>query len=266
MHSKDLKPYEYRLLLGKVLNQSFEWVFMHLPNLVLSKAQRYELNELIERRLKGEPIAKILGYKEFYGRRFFTNIYTLDPRPDSESLIEGVQKHFPKTKSCYQILDLGVGTGCLLFTLMCEFPSAVGLGVDCSWEALVVAKKNQEYLKLTNRSVLVQGNWTEALVGKFDIIISNPPYIATTEQLDVSTLYDPAVALFSGKTGIEAYKQILPRIPSLLSHGGKVFFEIGKGQELCVENIALSSGLKSEGIFTDLSGTIRVLCYSSSNK
>lgn len=262
INSEILDPKEYRLLLGGVLNQSPEWVFMHLPTLVLSTEQNHQLKEFINRRLNGEPIAKILGNKEFYGHRFFTNAHTLDPRPDSETLINAVLKYFLPDKP-HQILDLGVGTGCLLFTLLCELPNSYGIGVDYSWDALMVAQRNQEYLNLINRSSLVQSHWAKALQGKFDIIVSNPPYIATSEQLDISTLYDPTIALFSGKTGIEAYAQILPRILSLLKPHGKLFLEIGKNQELCVENIAIAAGLKSESTFTDLSGTLRVLCYSA---
>ena len=262
---KILESNEYRLLLGKVLNQSPEWVFMHLLNLVLSDEQQQQLDELVNRRLSGEPIAKILGYKEFYGRRFFTNAHTLDPRPDSETLIDAVLKYF-SVDALYQILDLGLGTGCLLFTLLSELPNSYGVGIDYSWDALMVAQKNQAYLNLTNQSALIHGNWATALQGSFDIIVSNPPYIATSEQLDVSTLHDPKLALFSGETGVEAYAQILPQIKSLLKPGGKAFLEIGKAQELCVENIALAAGLKSESTFTDLSGTIRVLCYGANKR
>jgi len=252
---------EYRLLLGAVLGKSPEWVFMHLPKLVLSAEQKLKLNELVQRRVNGEPIAKILGYKEFYGRYFFTNAHTLDPRADSETLIDAVRKYF-SSAGPYQILDLGLGTGCLLFTLLCEFPNAYGIGVDYSLEALQVAKRNQENLNLTNRSNLIQSSWISALQGNFDIIVSNPPYIAISEQLDASTLHDPSMALFSGQTGLEAYEQILPKLKRLLKPKGKIFLEIGRGQELCVEKIAIAAGLANESVFTDLSGIIRVLCYS----
>jgi release factor glutamine methyltransferase len=258
---KIIEVSEYRLLVGAILEQSLEWVFMHLPTLALSDEQRQKLDEYVQRRAKGEPIAKILGYKEFYGRHFFTNAHTLDPRPDSETLIDAVRKYFLPAEP-YQILDLGLGTGCLLLTLLCELPNAYGVGVDCSWDALMVAKRNQEKLNLTNRSCLIQSSWTTALQGRFDIIISNPPYVATTELLDVSTLHDPTMALFSGKTGVEAYGQILPKLKLLLKPSGKAFLEIGKGQELCVEKIAMAAGLINEGVFRDLSGVVRVLCYS----
>ncbi len=258
---KTIETYEYRLLLGEILQKSPEWVFMHLPTLALSDEQKQKLNEFVQRRLNGEPIAKILGYKEFYGRNFFTNAHTLDPRPDSEVLVDAVKKYFSPNQS-YQVLDLGLGTGCLLFTILSEFPKAFGIGVDYSWEALKIAKKNQESLELINRSYLIQSNWIQALQGKFDIIISNPPYIETTTQLDVSTLHDPSLALFSGTTGLEAYEQILPNISSLLKPQGMIFLEIGKGQELCVENIASAASLIHKSSFTDLSGIVRVLCYS----
>lgn len=260
---KTIETYEHRLLLGEILQKSPEWVFMHLPTLVLSEAQKQKLSDLVQRRLNGEPLAKILGYKEFYGQKFFTNDHTLDPRPDSEVLIDAVKKYFSPDQS-YQILDLGLGTGCLLFSILGEFPKAFGVGIDYSWNALQIAKKNQENLKLTDQSYLIQGNWAQALQGEFDIIVSNPPYIATTEQLDISTLHDPNQALFSGTTGLEAYEQILPNISTLLRPQGMIFLEIGKGQELCVENIASAARLAHKCSFKDLSGIVRVLCYSPS--
>ncbi|MCX7343919.1 MAG: peptide chain release factor N(5)-glutamine methyltransferase [Proteobacteria bacterium] len=259
--TKLIEPSEYRLLLAAVLDQSAEWVFMHLPKLSLTDLQKQYLDSLLERRLKGEPIAKILGYKEFYGRRFATGTNTLDPRSDSETLIDAVLQYFPKN-GAYKILDLGLGTGCLLFTLLCELPLATGIGVDCSHEALNVAKKNQDYLQLVERSICIQSSWSDAVKGEFDIIVCNPPYIGTSEILDTSTMYDPYGALFSGQTGLEAYQQVIPRLKDLLKPSGKVFLEIGKGQELCVEKIALKCCLQSYGAFPDLSGTIRVLCYT----
>ncbi len=259
-----IEPSEYRLLLADVLGQSAEWVFMHLPKLSLTDLQKQHLDLLLERRLNGEPIAKILGHKEFYGRQFATGTNTLDPRPDSETVIDLVLQCFPKN-GAYKILDLGLGTGCLLFTLLCELPLATGIGVDCSLEALKMAKKNQEYLQLGERSICIQSSWSDAIKGEFDIIVCNPPYIGTSEILDTSTMYDPSGALFSGETGLEAYQQIIPKLKSLLKPSGKVFLEIGKGQELCVEKIALNCGLQSYGAFPDLSGTIRVLCYSACN-
>lgn len=253
---------EYRLLLAEVLKKSPEWIFMHLPTLVLSKQQQQQLDTLIQRRLSGEPVAKILGHKEFYGRDFFTNAHTLDPRPDSEVIIDAVKKYF-SAHTFYQILDLGLGTGCLLFTLLCEFPKAFGIGVDCSWEALRTAKSNQEKLQLTQRSQLIQGHWAQSLHGQFNIIISNPPYISTQEQLDISTLHDPKIALFSGATGLEAYQEILSNIRPLLKPEGLLFLEIGKGQKTDIENIASTAGLIQKDAFADLSGIVRTLCYSS---
>jgi release factor glutamine methyltransferase len=262
---KVINQQEYRLLLGKVLQKSPEWIFMHLPQLSLTIDEKQKLNELINRRLKGEPIAKILGFKEFYGRNFFTNKHTLDPRPDSETIIDAVKKYFSKD-TCPQILDLGTGTGCLFFSILAEFPNAFGIGIDYSWSALKVAQRNQEYLNLKQRSLLLQGDWTKSLQGKFDIILCNPPYISTHEKLDVSTLHDPNTALFSGLTGLEDYQKILPSIPSLLKSNGLIFLEIGKNQEKCVQNIASTADLIQESTFTDLSGIVRVLCYSAKKR
>lgn len=262
-HNKHtINAQEYRILLGEVLQKSPEWVFMHLPAITLSTQQRQSLDEFIKRRSSGEPIAKILGRKEFYGRQFFTNKHTLDPRPDSETIIDAVKKYFQKDKP-YQVLDLGTGTGCLLFSILAEFPNAHGLGIDYNWEALKIAQQNQENLCLKQRSLLIQSSWTQAVQGKFDIILCNPPYISTTEHLDISTLHDPKTALFSGISGLEDYEIILPNIPAALKSDGLIFLEIGKDQQTCVENIALASGLTKENIFTDLSGIVRALCYSA---
>lgn len=265
MQQNILATHEYRLLIGAVLDKSPEWVFMHLPNVDMSKEQKQELDGYVKRRLEGEPIAKILGYKEFYGRRFYTNAHTLDPRPDSETLIDAVLANAAFEEPLL-VLDLGLGTGCLLLTLLAERPNALGLGVDYSHDALKMAQKNQRNLGLTQLSLIFQSDWSTAIKGNFDIIVSNPPYIGTGEELDTSTLYDPTMALFSGVSGLEAYEKIVPQIPRLLKPNGRLYLEIGKAQELCVEKIAFRAGLRQVGAFRDLSGTIRVLCYSANNK
>ena len=154
-----------------------------------SVEQRLQVENLIQQRLTGMPLAKIFGYKEFWKHRFMTTQDTLDPRPDSETLIEAVLKTCPL--KAYNILDLGTGTGCLLISLLEEYPEAVGVGVDLSEKALEVARQNG----VNKRIDWIQSNWCEKLSGFFDIIISNPPYIDPAEAINEGATFDPPIAL-----------------------------------------------------------------------
>jgi release factor glutamine methyltransferase len=259
MHNK-IKHNEYKILLAFVLGETKEWVFLNQDKIKLSDSQQAHLNEYIERRANGEPIAKIIGYKEFYSRNFFTNAHTLDPRPDSEILIDAV-KNFYKKDETLKILDLGVGTGCLLLTLLSEFTKATGLGIDKSFKALEVAKKNQDNLALCERASLIQGNWLNGINAQFDVIVTNPPYISEGTILDNETLHDPHSALFAVENGMADYRKILKSVTNLLKSDGLLFLEIGYGQLQDVDLLATASGLRLKKTFQDLAGIDRVVCY-----
>lgn len=201
------------------------------------------IKTLLARRANHEPVARILGLREFWGLPFDLNEATLEPRPDTETVIEGVLELKPREAS--RILDLGTGTGCLLLSLLHELPDATGLGVDIAPRAIEQAQANAERLGLANRAAFKTNNWTDNITEKFDVIVSNPPYIKSAE---IPTLmpevrdFDPKAALDGGGDGLAAYRHICPRLPSLLNPNGLVAFEIGQGQETTVVELFEKTG------------------------
>lgn len=226
------------------------------------------LNQLIERRNNGEPIAKIIGRKEFWRDEFFTSTYTLDPRPESELIIESVLHLRPNQQDNLRILDLGTGTGCLLLSLLKEYPNANGVGIDISEQAIYTANRNATALKLQNRSVFRNLSWTDAPKSLYDIIITNPPYIPTgdIDNLDIDVKnYDPIQALDGGIDGLDAYRQILAISGDLLKDDGIFICEIGINQHIDVAKLAIDAGFNQLLTQTDLAGIIRVLVFNKSH-
>lgn len=228
------------------------------------------IDDFIHRRKQGEPVSKIVGQKGFWKRDFYVNADVLDPRPDSETLIEAVLKTFPDTTVDYHILDIGTGSGCLLLTLLDEYPNAQGTGIDISEKALAVAQKNNT----TNRADFLQkdmfsDDFTAGLV-QYDIIISNPPYIPTKdiETLDNAVkLYDPLTALDGGVDGLNPYRRLSACLAAILKPNGRVFFEIGQGQENDVISIMAQNLWVLGDMYMDLGGIVRVLSFcKSTNK
>jgi release factor glutamine methyltransferase len=220
------------------------------------------LDDVLKRILKKEPLSKILKQSSFYGRDFYINEHVLDPRPDSECLIDGVLKLFQKNGS-HTFLDLGTGSGCLIITLLLEFPHAKGIAVDLSPHALKVAKKNAHNLGVHQRIGFFKSNWFGTLSTKyfssFDLIISNPPYIKHDYILDDNVaLYDPKMALFSGVDGLDDYKIIFSKLDQYLKDDGVFLGEIGFDQsDLICEALKQYKALKFEGFFKDLSNIKR---------
>lgn len=212
------------------------------------------LQAWMERAKKGEPLTKIVNERHFWEHAFFINEHVLDPRPESETLIEAVLKLFPNRNASFRFLDLGTGSGCLLISLLHEFPNSTGVGVDISPQALNVARRNGAFLE--SRVDFRLGNWWEPVDKEsFDIIVSNPPYIGIHEPLDVSVLdFDPHLSLFAGEDGLDAYRAIFPHLNTL------GFFEIGYQQEESVTHLAHHNGLSIKDSFQDLLGFTRVLC------
>lgn len=219
------------------------------------------IEAMVASREKGKPVAKILGYREFYGRRFITTNDTLDPRPDSETLVEAVLKQIRPGQPCH-ILDLGTGTGCLLVTLLCERPDATGVAVDASPPALTVARKNAYALGVMDRIQFVESDWTQKLDGLFDIVVSNPPYIASHEveglALDVKQ-YDPMPALDGGPDGLEAYRLIIGDLSRILKPGGLAAFEVGHTQAHQVGELLTTYRFKNVIFVKDIAGIDRVV-------
>lgn len=248
---------EARLLLAHALGLTQNDLIRDPGRIIDSRT----FNALVARRVAHEPIAMILGYREFWSMAFEVSGSTLIPRPDSETLIEAALAAFAGRPPPRRIIDLGTGTGCLLLALLSEFRQAFGIGVDVSADAARLAKSNAVRLGLANRAVFLASDWVDPIEGRFDLIISNPPYI---RRGDIRTLmpevrdYEPTKALDGGLDGYDAYRVIIARLPSLLEPDGIAILELGEGQATYVSDIARQSGL-NVSFRLDLAGVSRAV-------
>lgn len=202
-------------------------------------------SKLIVRRISGEPVARILGEKEFWSMRFALGSETLIPRPETETIVEAALGEIEDKMRALRILDLGTGTGAILAALLSEFPNAVGVAVDRSEAALHVARGNLCNLSLERRVSYICGDWTDAIGGTFDLIVSNPPYIAAKEIALLSPEvreHDPRLALEGGHDGLDAYRSIVSRLADCLGAEGKAVLELGRGQEEAVSAMVGANG------------------------
>ncbi len=200
---------------------------------------------LVTRRAAREPLAYILGRREFWGLEFAVSPATLIPRPDSETIIEAALAAFPKRNAVRRILDLGTGTGCLLLAALYEFPEAFGIGTDFFVPATALARRNAESLGLGSRAAFLAGDWAAPISGRFNLILSNPPYIPEPEikgLMPEVTNYEPRLALNGGADGLAAYRAIIASLPGLLAESGAAILELGLGQEKPVAALARASG------------------------
>lgn len=250
---------ETRLLCAHYLSCSYEELNFSADQLDFSEAHRMQIDAAIQRREKREPLAKILGYKDFWKQRFHVNAHTLDPRPDSEILLEVLVADPTFCETARTILDLGTGSGCLLLSALEECPHAIGIGIDISEDALSIAQRNAYTLGFEKRSFFVCDDWGQALRGSFDLILCNPPYIDPAEVLDPSTLYDPATALFAPDRGLGAYKTLAMQLPSFCHAQTRVLLEIGQGQSQDVCTLFRAQGFHIEAIAQDLAGIERCI-------
>lgn len=224
------------------------------------------LDASIGRRLKREPVSRIIGSREFYGRSFLVDPNALDPRPDTETLIEAALELVERNgwqKRPLKLLDLGTGTGCILITLLAELPQANGLGTDISAAALALAAANARRLGVATRASFIAGDWLDAIGGEFDLILANPPYLAASEIALLSrevAEFDPRLALDGGPDGLDAYRRITARAGQVLAPGGRILVEIGATQADDVAEILRGAGLRLDeaiGIRPDLAGRPR---------
>lgn len=213
---------------------------------------------LVERRAVGEPIAYILGHRDFWTIRLKVAPGALIPRPDSETLIEAAVAHFAGTPGPGRILDLGTGSGALLLAALAEWPEATGTGIDRSPQALAIALANAETLGMADRADIREGGW--AGTGEpFDLILCNPPYIGTTETLPRDVIqHEPHSALFAGADGLDDYRAIAPLLPAQLRVGGVACIEIGATQAEAVSSLMALQGLVVQ-IRHDLAGLDRCI-------
>ncbi len=245
-----------------------EWLMaealeMDRSEMLLSHSQAaapFAFSGLVERRLSGEPLAYILGRQAFFGREFLVTPEVLIPRADSETTVQAALDNAPDAG---RILDCGTGSGALLLTLLAQLPDAAGVGVDRSLGALAVAAANAAMLGLASRARMLARDWHDAGwaddLGRFDLVIANPPYVAVGTQLDAGVAeYEPAGALFAGSDGLGDYRILIPQLRGLLVPGGHAVLEIGFDQAESVAELARKSDF-STILYRDLADRPRVL-------
>lgn len=253
------------LLLGHLLKQDRATLLANAQDSPGSE-DLHAFSLLVDRRAGREPLAQIVGKKEFWSLDFQITADVLCPRPDSECLIEAalaaVAGQGEPGSWFGRILDLGTGSGCLLLSLLTEWPAASGVGVDISQRALSIARLNGERLALAERAHWLCADWGAALNGCFDLIVSNPPYITTGEAKTLAPevqSFEPATALFAGEDGLQAYRALAGDLRRLLMPGGVALLEVGAGQAPSVEDLMEAKGLRPLGRRQDLSGIDRCL-------
>ena len=218
--------------------------------------------------VRGEPLSRIFGRREFWGLEFILSADTLDPRPETETVIESVLRRTPDRDAPLHLLDLGTGTGCLLLALLSELPAATGIGVDLAEGAVRTAAYNAALLGLGGRARFFVGDWATALSGRFEAILANPPYIRSEAVARLPrevACHDPRWALDGGEDGLRAYRKIAEAVPSLLSPHGILAAEIGAGQADPVAAIIKDNGLVVDGIENDLAGIARCVVARSAS-
>ncbi|AAY62195.1 protein-(glutamine-N5) methyltransferase, release factor-specific [Rickettsia felis str. Pedreira] len=285
---------EARILLRYVINKPIEYLLINLDE-QLNEVEIEAFEKLLERRLKHEPIAYIIGIKEFYSREFIVNKHVLIPRADTEVLVDvcvhksslratkrsvaisgilsKIASSTPMASSrndeYTKILELGTGSGCIAISLLCELPNARVVATDISLDAIEVARNNALKYHVTDRIQIIHSNWFENLgKQKFDVIVSNPPYISTDEkpEMALETLnHEPYIALFAEEDGLQAYRIIAENAKKFLKPNGKIVLEIGFKQEEAVTQIFLSNGYNIESVYKDLQGHSRVILFSPIN-
>jgi release factor glutamine methyltransferase len=234
-----------RLLLGEVLRVAAPDLVAY-PERPLTPHEDARFLALVERRCRRQPLAQLLGRREFWGLNLHLTADTLDPRADSETLIEAALAEIGDRSRSLRLLDLGTGTGCLLLALLSELPNATGLGVDCSEAALAVARANAADLELADRAAWRCGSWGEGVTESFDLVISNPPYIPSAEidrLMPEVARYEPRLALDGGTDGLACYREIAAAMPRRLRADGWLVLEIGSGQAEPVAAIFAAAGL-----------------------
>lgn len=239
------------------------------PDHPVSGDQRARAKTFARRRLGGEPVGRILGEREFWGLTFALSADTLEPRPDTETLVEAAlawcEAQGGRARA-WRFADLGTGTGAIAVALLSELPAACAVAVDISQGALATARANARRHGVSERFLPVLGDFAQALAPGLDFIVSNPPYIADTERADLSVDvrgHDPQRALFAGADGLDAYRAILPESARVLAGTGALLLEIGASQARAVSGLARAVGLADTGVIRDLAGRDRVVRATS---
>ncbi len=227
------------------------------------KFSRFSVWCMAKKLRRGVPVAKIIHKKWFYGLPFYTNKHTLDPRPDTETLVSAVISDTTTTIP-RRILDLGTGTGCIICALVKNIQNASGIAIDNSWRTLHVARKNIRNLNLTKRIKTIHASFNRAnKFRNFDIIVSNPPYINLNDpRVNRSALHDPKHALYAADNGLAAYRSIAKNAKNWLKNDGKLYLEIGIDQATDIKSIFITNGWNLQRSEYDLGGIERVLVFT----
>ena len=226
----------------------------------VTAGQAARFQDAIAARARHQPVAQILGTRLFWGRNFHVTPDVLDPRPETETLIAAALEHPFDT-----VLDLGTGSGAILLTLLAERPRAQGLGVDLSSQALNIAQRNAQTLGLATRARFTRAHWFDEVQGDYDLIVSNPPYIASGDYADLAPelrLWEPRMALVPkgcDGSGLAAYRAIIASAPAFLRPAGRLLVEIGLGQGPAVQALMTGAGLRDIRILPDMTGRARVV-------
>jgi len=258
----DSPELDARILVGHALGLDAAGIVSQGARQVTS-SERAAIAALAQRRLAHEPVARILGVKEFWGQPLRLNAETLVPRPETETVVEAALTALgPRREHALRIADLGTGSGALLLALLSECPRALGTGTDLSLAAITCARRNAHALRLDERASFTVCNYGAALKGRFDLVVSNPPYV---RQCDIATLqpevrlFDPPRALDGGDDGLHGYRAITADAGRLVAPGGLILVELGAGQANAVAALFSAAGLAVESLYSDLTGTPRAL-------
>jgi release factor glutamine methyltransferase len=256
-------PLDARVMMRHVLGLKFEDALVD-PARRLTVEEERRFSALLHRREKREPLSHILGRKEFWSLPFLVGPDVLDPRPDSETVIEIVLGHLQSRDQAdgrgLKILDLGTGSGCLLLALLQELPGATGVGSDLSHAALAIARRNAARLGVGSRARLVESDWTAGIDGQFDVIVSNPPYIPSAGIVALAPEirdHEPRLALDGGPDGLDPYRRILPGLARFCGPRALVVFEVGEGQSDEVAKLLIQNGFADVAAHDDLARIAR---------
>lgn len=250
-----------RLLLLEALHID-EMELIRAPEHGVGDVERRAHADMIARRIAGEPVARLLGAKEFFGLRFALSDATLVPRRETELLVEEALRLFPHRDAPLRLLDLGTGSGCLLLSILHARPNAFGFGLDRAPQAAATARENARALGLVRRAAFLAGDWAAAIGARFDLVVANPPYVRAGDIAFLApevARHDPRLALDGGEDGLDAYRALFSDLPRLMAPGGAALFEIGHDQAEAARALAEAAGFAPGPALADLVGHDRLL-------
>ena len=256
-----------RILASAAANLSREEILRE-PEALLQPAALRRFREAVARRARREPVARIVGEREFRSLPFRLGPATLDPRPDSEAVVEAALERIADPARPRRVLDLGTGSGCLLLSLLHALPGAFGIGTDIDREACRVAASNAEAIGVSSRALFVAGHWARHIASQFDVVVSNPPYVPSDEIENLAPEvrdHEPRAAIDGGADGLEAYRAVAPEVGRRLSADGFCVMEIGPDQAAAVTAIFAAAGLEARKTRRDLAGRPRALLFDAAS-